>query len=71
MNCIECCKKIPKARLEILPDTNTCVKCSSIEKRVGIMAWDKSTPELLIVESVEAEVFWALERIDGRLGRLK
>jgi hypothetical protein len=32
MNCIHCGKKIPKARLLALPDTETCVKCSTVEK---------------------------------------
>jgi hypothetical protein len=27
-NCKRCDKKIPKGRLEVLPDTELCVKCS-------------------------------------------
>jgi RNA polymerase-binding transcription factor DksA len=29
---------IPKERLEILPDTKTCVKCSQAKKKIGIIA---------------------------------
>ena len=29
MNCIKCTEEIHPKRLEILPDTKTCVKCSS------------------------------------------
>ena len=32
-----CCKKnIPLERIELLPDTDVCVKCSSEEKVIGI-----------------------------------
>ncbi len=29
MNCIRCEKKISKQRLEVLPDTKICVRCSA------------------------------------------
>ena len=32
MNCIKCTEEIHPKRLEILPDTKTCVKCSSTSK---------------------------------------
>ena len=32
MNCIKCCEKIPLKRLEILPDTKTCVSCSDTSR---------------------------------------
>lgn len=31
MICTECGTEIPMERLEILPDTKTCVKCSSVK----------------------------------------
>lgn len=30
MKCIDCGAEIPVERLEILPDTETCVKCSTV-----------------------------------------
>lgn len=35
MNCIYCKETIPKKRLELLPKTKTCVKCSSTKKVIG------------------------------------
>ena len=32
MNCIKCQEKIPPQRLEIIPETKTCVNCSSTSK---------------------------------------
>ena len=32
MDCCKCCKPIPEARLKALPDTKTCVECSSVER---------------------------------------
>ena len=31
MKCIGCDQEIPPARLEVLPDTQTCVKCSEVK----------------------------------------
>ncbi len=33
--CTGCGREIPVARLEALPDTDTCVKCSEVQKYVG------------------------------------
>ncbi|MFQ6091440.1 MAG: TraR/DksA C4-type zinc finger protein [bacterium] len=30
--CIVCGRPIPQARLKVLPDTTTCVKCASVER---------------------------------------
>ena len=35
--CEVCGVRIPKARLKVLPDTTTCVKCSKEKSRIGIM----------------------------------
>jgi hypothetical protein len=71
MNCINCGKKIAKARLKILPDTQTCVKCSRVEQVVGLTVWDKTTASMIPVPKKEAEEFWRFEKGDGRMGRLK
>lgn len=54
-NCINCGKRIPEERLEVLPNTDTCVKCSEVDKRVGMMVWDQATPELVMLEGSQKE----------------
>jgi len=70
MFCTECGKRIPKKRLEILPETKVCVRCSDVKPLVGITVWDKTTPELLMVAAEEAKSLRRLERLGGRLNRL-
>ncbi len=36
MNCIKCNQKIPPKRIEILPDTKTCVNCSTASPKRGV-----------------------------------
>ena len=60
-----------QARLKVLPNTETCVKCSDCKPIYGFTSWDKSTPELIIVDKENAERLKHLEKVDGRLGRLK
>lgn len=36
MDCIKCGESIHPKRLQILPQTKTCVKCSSTDKLVGV-----------------------------------
>lgn len=70
MKCIKCKRKIPKVRLKALPDTTVCVKCSNEQKCVGMMVWDKTCSELVIVPAEEAEDLkryqkqsWSLEQL--------
>ncbi len=35
MDCVKCGNEIPSKRLELLPNTKTCVKCSDVQKVVG------------------------------------
>lgn len=37
MRCSHCSKEIPPARLEILPETTTCVECSEVKPYRGII----------------------------------
>lgn len=39
----KCGKEIPAERLEILPDTTTCVECSTVPRKVGIMVYPHKT----------------------------
>jgi len=68
--CQVCGKKIPKVRLNVLPETKHCVKCSDSDASVGITVWeDKHTPVMLKVSPEEAEEYWRLERAEGREDR--
>lgn len=68
--CVNCREEIPPERLEILPETKTCIKCSQEESLIGITIWDKTTPIFVAVNSQAAEMAGRLERLDGRLNRL-
>lgn len=70
MDCENCGQPIPRGRLEALPNTTTCVKCSMVKKKVAVTIWDDKTPDVLIVEADQAARFKELEYMDGRHNRL-
>jgi len=70
MNCIVCENEICQERIDLLPHIKTCVKCSDTKRKIGISVWDKTTSTFLCLSSEDAEEYWRLERMDGRLGRL-
>jgi len=41
--CARCKTLIPVVRLEVLPETQTCVGCSGVQKYVGAMVYDHKT----------------------------
>jgi hypothetical protein len=53
--CIKCDVEIPQKRIEILPNTKTCVKCSEIQKKGGITVQlgegDHTYNEVIIMEA--------------------
>jgi hypothetical protein len=56
--CEICGKKIPKERLEFLPDTTTCVKCSqtkpySSEDLLGLNIADEELPDGINMEDFD------------------
>lgn len=53
MKCSECGQTIPKARLECLPETTTCIKCSKVEPILGENICDDTSTEILFVNQVE------------------
>jgi len=64
----DCCDTvIPSARLEALPDTTTCVRCSQATTFVGFMDWShKTAPELVMVDSADSENLRRARRISER-----
>jgi hypothetical protein len=61
--CFKCKRNIPKARLDVLPDTQTCVECSGVQKYVGAMSYvHKTAPTLIYVRPENAEAVKILQR---------
>lgn len=49
MKCYICNHKIPKLRLEVLPDTLTCAKCSDAKPKRGLMDFSHKTAPSLVM----------------------
>lgn len=65
--CDNCKKQIPQARLEVLPNANTCVNCSDVKPMVGFMDWyHKTAPELVMISSGDKENLRRAQRINAR-----
>lgn len=61
--CVRCKIVIPQSRLEILPETHTCVNCSGVQKYVGCnIHTSKTTPELFYVRPENKEAVETLRR---------
>jgi hypothetical protein len=62
-SCKTCGDEIPPARLEALPNTRTCVKCSDVEPVAGHVYWDgKHTPILQVMSKQKTEEFAKKDR---------
>lgn len=69
MKCTSCGKRIPKARLEALPETTLCVQCAerSGAAPVGFMVYGhKTAPELVIVDKRNEEALRQARRANRR-----
>ena len=64
MTC-RCGAVIPPERLEAVPGTTTCVRCSSTKRVRGVVSWDAKDTSTLSV--VRPEVFERVRAIDARL----
>ncbi len=65
--CEECGNPIPAERLEVLPDTTTCVGCSREKKYVGFNSYShKTAPELVVVDQEREEDLRRAERANRR-----
>lgn len=66
-NCFRCKQIIPMERLEVLPDTQTCVSCSGVQKYVGAMVFDhKTAPRLAYVRPENKQAVETLKRFVKR-----
>ena len=65
--CIACGCEIPEARLEALPNTDRCVKCSNATPFKGYMVFaHKTAPELVCVPINNPEAIRIADRADAR-----
>ena len=65
--CDTCGQQIPAARLEALPNTTTCIKCSRVVTFVGFMDWaHKTAPELVMVNGDDTENLRRARRVSER-----
>ena len=56
MKCIHCGNEIPERRLRVLPNTQTCKLCSTVEPVHGFRVHSgKNTSEVVIVDPRNAE----------------
>lgn len=66
--CITCGKKIHPKRLKILPNTHTCVDCSSIGKKAGVTVTlgegDHTYTETIIMDREE---FVKLQEVENKI----
>ena len=61
--CFKCKEVIPASRLEVLPETHTCVQCSKVQKYVGCnIHTSKTTPELFYVRPENSTAVETLKR---------
>jgi hypothetical protein len=65
--CFVCDTIIPKARLDVLPETRVCVKHSTEKPVVGMMVFDhKTAPTLVIIHPENKEAIRRAHRFYGR-----
>lgn len=64
-NCKHCQEIIPQERLDLLPNTEYCVKCAGefVAKVKGYMNYsDKTAPDLVIIDPADKEGIRRAER---------
>lgn len=67
MKCSLCSLDIPLERLEALPKTSTCVKCSGVKGVQGFMVFShKTAPELVLIPAEESESIRQARRANKR-----
>jgi hypothetical protein len=66
-NCIKCNTEIPVERLEAIPGTLTCVKCSDVGDIMGFMVFDhKTAPYVIMVNKNNKEAVRQAKRANRR-----
>lgn len=68
-DCLKCGCAIPVERLEVIPDTETCVNCSNVSAMIGFMiptANKGCAPEIHMVSSTDSEAVRLAKRVHHR-----
>jgi hypothetical protein len=67
MNCVNCGQPIPPERLEILPNTTTCVGCSTVKKNIVLPVYShKTAPEMIVIPADDREAIRRAHRANQR-----
>lgn len=65
--CSKCKKQIPWERIQTLPETKTCVKCSEAHAPRAFMVYDhKTAPRLILIDPQNKEAIRQAERANRR-----
>ena len=66
MDCCKCYKPIPEARLEALPNTKTCVECSSVERDYvrTIISGKTTYSEVEVIKNKDTKEY--LQKLDAK-----
>ncbi len=65
--CFRCKCVIPNERLEVLPETQTCTQCSTVQGYVGAMVYDhKTAGRVVFVRPEDKEAVTTLKRFVKR-----
>ena len=66
MDCCKCCKPIPEARLKALPNTKTCVECSSVERDYvrTIISGKTTYSEVEVIKNKDTKEY--LQKLDSK-----
>lgn len=67
MNCKHCKQEIPEERLEAVPNTDECVKCSTTQKYFGVMVFPHKTGgEAVLIKPEKKEMLRQAKRFNSR-----
>ncbi len=66
MDCCKCCKPIPEARLKALPNTKTCIECSSVERDYvrTIISGKTTYSEVEVIKNKDTKEY--LQKLDSK-----
>jgi len=65
--CKICGQQIPAERLEVLPDTETCVKHSNVKAKIGFAVYDhKTAPTMVMIDPEDTEAVRLARRAHNR-----
>jgi hypothetical protein len=65
--CENCQTVISPARLEAVPHTSTCVRCSKEKAYIGFMDWHhKTAPEIVLIDPSNKEALRRAHAINER-----